>query len=306
MKYYFIVNKESRSGKGGVIWSIIEPKLQAMDIQMEVFFTERRGHASKLVQAVNELGAECVIVVIGGDGTFNEVMNGISNFDQVSLGYIPAGSGNDLARSLGLVRDPFKALEVVMHPKKIQMLDIGVVTRLGKSRRFVVSTGLGFDAAVCHQSAVSKMKHLLNKLRIGKLTYVGIALGRLFHDPPVTMEVCIDDEAPRVFEKTYFVTAMNMPYEGGGFKFCPEAKFDDGKLDVIVVSGMSKLRVLRILPTAFSGKHVGFSGVDVFRCEKVVFRAEKPMMLHVDGEALFLRRQVEVDVLPGRVRMIMG
>jgi len=99
---------------------------------------------------------------------------------------------------------------------------------------------------------------------------------------------------------------MNTPFEGGGFKFCPEADCADGKLNVIIVSGISKLQALRILPTAFKGNHVRFRGVTIYQCEKASIQADRPMMIHTDGEPVFPRRKIEVEVIAGKLKMIIA
>ena len=306
MKYHFIVNKRARSGKGKKIWETIKGKVAKMPIDWQVHFTEYRGHGIKMVRELTSSDEEITIIAIGGDGTVNEVVNGIVNFDKVTMAYIPAGSGNDFARGLGLTANPLKALDIIINKKPIKNLDLGEVKRAGKVRKFAISTGIGFDAAVAHQVAVSKWKHFFNRIKLGKLTYVAIAIERLFNDPTFTMEVFLDDEEPLIFKNTYFAAMMNSPYEGGGFKFCPDAKFDDGYLDVMVAADMSKTQVLIALPKSFKGNHLSASGVHIFRCKKVKFITEKPVVIHSDGEALFLRDEVEGRVLPGILRTIVG
>ena len=306
MKYYFIVNKGARSGKGKRVWEAIKDQVDKMGIDKEVHFTEYRGHGIKMVERITSKDEECTIIAIGGDGTVNEVVNGIVDFEKVTFAYIPAGSGNDFARGLGLTTDPKKAIDVIVNKRPIKRLDVGEVKRAGKIRKFAISTGMGFDAAVAHQVAVSKWKHFFNRIKLGKLTYVAIAIERLFNDPTLQMKVILDDNEPLVFKNTYFAAMMNSPYEGGGFMFCPEAKFDDGYLDIMVAADMTKAQVLIALPKSFKGNHVKASGVHIFRCKKVKFITEKPVVIHSDGEALFLRNEVEGRILPGILQTIVG
>lgn len=304
MRYTFIVNPNSRSGMGGMIWETIEPELIKKQVDYECFCTDRPGHAAKIVREITSDGQEHTLVVLGGDGTVNEVLDGIVDVSKVLLGYIPTGSSNDFARGLKLPKDPEKALEVVLHPGRIRKMDVGLLTRGGRERRFAVSTGIGFDAAICHQAAVSKLKVLLNRLKLGKLTYVGIALNRLFHDQPVDAEVILDDGEARQYHKVYFAAVMNNPYEGGGFYFCPRAQCDDGFLDVIVISNLPKLAVLLLLPTAYKGWHVHFPGISVMRCKKAVVRTERPLAIHTDGEPLFLRNEIKAELLKEQIRVM--
>ena len=303
MKYTFIVNPNSRSGKGAVIWDVIQPELKKRGIDYEAFMTEFPGHGSRIVSDITRDGEEHYIVALGGDGTVNEVVNGIQYLDKTVLGYIPTGSSNDFARGMHLPQDHMQALDVILNSKNIQKMDVGLVTRAGRERRFAVSTGLGFDAAICHQVAVSKLKVFLNKIKLGKLSYVFVALNRLFHDKPVRAEVYLDDEPVRKFDKMYFAAVMNHPYEGGGFYFCPEAVTDDGKLDVLVISGIPKLIVLLLLPTAYKGWHVHFPGITVLQGRKVRIHTNKSLAVHTDGEPLYLRREITAELLPEQLRV---
>lgn len=304
MRYTFIVNPNSRSGKGGMIWEMIEPELIKQQVDYECHRTAYPGHAVKLVREITSDGMEHRLVVLGGDGTVNEVVNGISDMSRIILGYIPTGSSNDFARGLGLPKDPLAALSVILNPGHIRSMDVGVLRRAGKDRRFAVSAGIGFDAAICHQAAVTKLKLLLNRLKLGKLTYVVIALNRLFYDRPVKAEVILDDKPAGTFRKVYFVAMMNNPYEGGGFYFCPKAKNDDRKLDVIIISGLPKLAVFLLLPTAYKGWHVHFPGIYLMQGRKVCIRAKRPLAVHTDGEPIYLRREVTAELLEEQIRVM--
>ena len=131
---------------------------------------------------------------------------------------------------------------MILNSEKIEKLDVGELVLGGKRRRFLVSAGMGFDAAVCHEVCISKWKKILNRLKLGKLSYAVVALNRLLKDQPVRMEIRLDDGSVHRFERAYFAAFMNQKYEGGGFKFCPEASPSDGKLDIMVAADLSKRR----------------------------------------------------------------
>lgn len=304
MKYTFIVNSHARSGMGGMIWEVIEPELKKGQIDYECYQTSHPAHATKLAAEITGDGKEHTIIALGGDGTVNEVINGIHDLEKATFGYIPTGSGNDFAKGLKLPTEPLDALRLILNPINIQRVDIGILTRAGKKRRFAISAGIGFDAAICHYVAVSGLKLWLNRLGLGKLTYVLVSLNRLFHDTPVNAILTVDDENPRLFRKVFFVTAMNTPYEGGGLKFCPKAEFQDGMLDVIVLSRLPKLIALLLLPTAYKGWHVHFPGVSIFRCKKVKVEMTRPIALHTDGEPLFLRKEITAELEKSQIRVI--
>ena len=108
--YHFIVNPNARSGLGQKVWKDLEIMLKTRNIEYEVHFTKYQKHATAMTQKITSDGNEHTVVALGGDGTVNEVVNGIVDFDKTILGYIPIGSSNDFARGLKLPKEPEKAL----------------------------------------------------------------------------------------------------------------------------------------------------------------------------------------------------
>ncbi|MGF0033321.1 diacylglycerol/lipid kinase family protein [Bariatricus sp. SGI.154] len=302
--YTFIVNPNSRSGTGLRLWNSVESVLKARNVRYQVFFTKYQHHATGIARKLTSDLERHTIIALGGDGTINEVINGITSLSKVTLGYIPTGSGNDFARSLRLPTDPLKALDNILTPVNYTSINIGVLSYEDVKRRFAVSSGIGFDAGVCHEVMVSRLKILLNKIRLGKLTYVGIALKRIITLTPRSMTLLLDDERKIVFDRVYFATAMNLAYEGGGFKFCPKADSGDDLLDMIVISNMPKLKALSLLPTAFKGWHTRFKGVNTYTCKKIDIISEVPLPLHADGEPILSQTHMNVCLEPEKLRII--
>lgn len=304
--YEFIVNPQARSGMGEMIWNRLKPELRKRRTDYCVYRTKRRHHGQQIAEKLTSDGKEHTIVVLGGDGTVNEVVNGIFRPEKVMLGYIPIGSSNDFARGLKIPKDPEQALEAVLDPRKVIPADVGVLDRPGGNRRFIVSAGIGFDAAVCHEVCVSPWKVILNRIGLGKLSYAVVALDRMIKDCPVKAVVTLENGQKRIFEKMYFAAFMNLPCEGGGFRFCPQASAEDGMLDLLVASGLTKPKMLCLLPLAFGGLHVGFKGITILRCKQVEVEADRVLALHTDGEPGFLRRRVTVGILDEKLRVIVG
>ena len=304
--YYFIVNPFSSSGKGLKIWQKVESQLRRENVEYRVAFTNHHGHASELAMTISSRFAPCTIVAVGGDGTANEVINGLTNYSMIQFGYIPSGSGNDLARGLGLSAHPEPALHAILHPMAIKPISIGSMTTSEESRRFIVSCGVGFDAAICHEAMSSPLKKILNRFGLGKLTYLGIALKQLFLLKPSPVTMILDDRRQFEFDGIFFAAAMNLRYEGGGFMFCPDADPTDGYLDICLVEKMPKLRILNCLPTAYSGQHVNYTGVHIFRCRKAMFRSLCPQALHTDGENAGTSKLITIELLPEQLPVIVA
>lgn len=181
--YYFIVNEHSRSGKGAEIWREVEAVLKERKISYQAYKTEYEGHAFQLSHDICELQEEDIrLIVLGGDGSANEVLNGMTHFEKVKFGVIPTGSGNDLARGLGIKGSPTEQLEAILSCEKEFVMDLGEVSWNGgkKPRLFAISAGTGLDALVCKKALKSALKDFLNKIHLGKLTYILLTIESLF------------------------------------------------------------------------------------------------------------------------------
>lgn len=305
-EYDFIVNPGARSGMGRAVWDRLRPELLKRRINFRVYLTEKKKHAQQIASAITQDRKEHMIVVLGGDGTVNEVINGIADLSRIILGYIPIGSSNDFARGLKISHDPGKALSCILNPSRIISMDIGEIQNKNRKRRFAVSAGIGIDAAVCHEVCVSRWKPVLNRIGLGKLIYAAVALDRLHKDRPVSMTFILPDGAKRVFHNSYFAAFMNLRYEGGGFKFSPQASAQDGMLDVVIVHDASALKLLCMFPAAFAGLHVFSKSVSFLRCRSVCMETEQSLAIHTDGEPEFPRSQIAVHIISEKLRVIIG
>lgn len=304
--YYFIVNPSSRSGRGRKVWQQVEAELERLFVEYRVFFTSGPGHATRLSREITGREGNHTLIALGGDGTVNEVINGIRDFDRVTFAYIPTGSSNDFARSLGLPGEPLEALANILHPRYYRRIDLGRLRYGNSERLFAVSCGIGFDAAVCYEALHSKIKNLLNRIGLGKLTYVGIALRQmiLLKGHPISMTV--EGSGKRRFPKAFFVSVMNCAYEGGGLKICPKANPADGRLDSCAVESVNKLLLSLVLPTAFFGKHTHFWCVHMNRGPVIRLKSQTPLPVHADGEFCEYQRELVVSCLPGHLKIIAG
>ena len=269
-----------------------------------MFFTKRIGHGTELAKKLTEGPGEHMIVALGGDGTVNEVVNGIVRIKDTVLGYIPTGSGNDLAGGLGLSTDPMTSIEHILENKSHLQMNVGVVEVEGMKRRFAVSSGMGWDAAICHEVAVSKLKKFLNKIKLGKLSYVAIAVKQIFAFKTAPMEVQIDGKEPMKFNSNFFSAVMNSPYEGGRVMMCPAASWSDDLLDICIVDNVPKLKLLLVIPLAYKGWHKFFKGVHIKRGEKMTLRSSKPLPMHVDGENFGYHTEATMYLEKEKLRVI--
>ena len=310
--YHVIVNPASRSGKGLRIWKEqVEPVLKKENVSYAVHFSKQSGGVAKTVAKIFAdsgnlpKSEQLSLIILGGDGTMNEAVQAIPVGVGVTLGYIPTGSSNDLARDLGIPRKPEEALKLILHTGKARPMDLGVLTYPdGESRRFCVSCGLGYDAAVCEEVQRSRIKTVMNKLGLGKLTYLGIALKQLFATKAISGRLTLDDGDPIDIGRMLFVAGMNHRFEGGGFMFCPDADDSDGLLDLCAAGDLPKLKVLFALPTAFKGKHYRFKGITPYRARRFTLETDTPLWAHTDGEVGRKAGRITVSCEHHAVRII--
>lgn len=302
--YYFIVNPISSSGKGMRLWEQAQAILDAKNIEYESFILEGPGEAEELARFLSLNRTPCTIVVVGGDGTINEFLGGLASFEGITFGYIPTGSGNDFARGMRLPSRLEDVMEMILEPKKYRNINIGVTSSGKQKKYFAVSSGIGYDAAVCYESYSSRLKKALNKIHMGKLIYLVNALKLMISIKPFSIRLLMDDQQLTTYQKVYFTAAMNTRYEGGGFMFCPKASPVDDQLDLIVVEGLPKWKVLLVLPTAFMGKHINFQGVHIFRCRRAVIQTDQDACVHMDGEHFGFCRKVSFGLRKEKLKVI--
>jgi len=289
--YHILINPASRSGKGKKLWKeIIEPCLMSEQIEYICYYSNTQGEVQSLAREITKNATPehpMKLIILGGDGTFNEALQGINDFSAVILGYIPTGSSNDLARDLGIPKDPIQALNRALHSDTIHQMDMGLVTFLdGQSRKFATSCGFGFDAAVCEETNRSKFKIALNKIGLGKLAYLTIAVKQLLSAKGVTCEMTLDDNT-LTLNKLLFGAAMIHKYEGGGFLFGPGADAQDGVFNICTAANkLPKWVILLALPTAFWGKHYLFPGIEPYAGSQIHLTTSAPLWIHTDGEVL--------------------
>lgn len=307
--YHFIINPKSSSGKGIRYWWIVKNELDKREIPYTAVFTKHMGHATKLAETIcRENEGIKNMVVLGGDGTVNEVINGIPDLTQVLLGYIPSGSSNDLARSLKIPKDPVLALNQILSPKKFKYLDYGVMSFPDsdiEDRRFICSSGIGYDANVCREVMTSPLKRRLNSFRAGKFVYIAIAIKQLITLSRSNATVIVDGMKTDKYQRVLFMSGMIHKYEGGGVMMAPDADPCDGKLSICLAHGVGTVKSFLLLPTTYAGKHVHFKGVETFSCSEIEIILNKEAAVHTDGEVPAVCNHIKVNCYQGQIRMIL-
>lgn len=313
---YFIVNPTSRSGMGAKIWDEVETELKKQKVPYEVYETRYKGHAKELAQMVcNKQDEDIRLVSLGGDGTVNEVVNGMEHFEKVRFGVISTGSGNDFARGLKIEDKPLEQLERLLKADKERIIDLGLASweNCESPRYFAVSAGIGMDAIVVKRTLVSRWKKFLNAIHLGKLVYPIITVQTLFSMTVFKMQALawnvvtkgvFKEQQRREYQKVIFTAAMNFRSEGGGIPMVPNATADDGKLSMCTISDVPKWLAFFYLPFLIVGKQERLKQFETFDCEKYETTYENAVTLHLDGEYVGEVKNVVFTCVPKKLRVI--
>ncbi len=287
---YFFVNPASRSGKGAGKWEQTEQVLKEKNIPYQVHFLEKDISPRPVMEDIyaKEKGSVS-IVLIGGDGTLNQCINGIPDFDRLELSVLPTGSGNDFCRNKTIPKTLEEQINNIVTKKNTLLVDLGVIRyQLHSSapidRYFLVSTGLGYDAAICHMAEQSKLKKVLNKIKLGKLVYILIGIKEIFGANLTDMDITIDGNTKQ-YKNVFFIATMNQPFEGGGVAMTPNASDCDGQLDFLIFSGVSKFKALCTIPLLYVKKHAGKPGVTLLTGKEITVTSSGARIIHCDGES---------------------
>jgi diacylglycerol kinase (ATP) len=262
--------------------------LAAIGHRAEIVLTESEGHASELARHAVGAGAELVIAW-GGDGTINEVGRTVA-FSDTALGIVPAGSGNGLARELGIPFSPRKALTHAL-TKPVRQIDAAEI----EGRLFFNVAGIGLDAHVAER--VSRKHHAHG----GLARYIMASSRELMSYAPLDYVIRTDKET---FAQTaLLVVVANSRQYGYGASIAPTARLADGELDLVIIEDRGLAGNLLRLPSLMTGSLHRQPGVTVRRVKEVTVTAAAPMGFHVDGEALAGGVQLSARIRPGALRV---
>jgi diacylglycerol kinase (ATP) len=255
--------------------------------------TRARGHAVALAAEAARAGV-ALVVAVGGDGTLNEVVNGLVPLRAeypVTVGALMTGRGRDACRNLGLTGDPRRAARRLLDGHVVT-LDVGLARWPGGHRYFVGSAGTGFDAVVAGRAGA----------RGGRLIYACAVLTSLRDYGPVEIAVRLDD-ADAWAGPAASVVVCNGAWFGGGMRIAPGARPDDGLLDVVRLGALGRIELARWLPTVFWGGHLANPRIALRRAARARVDAAAPLPVQIDGE-LGAHTPLDIEICPGALRLV--
>lgn len=265
--------------------------LHNSSVPIGVVETEERGHATRLAREASRLGTS-KILAIGGDGTVNEVLNGIVG-SEVELGIIPIGRGNDIARSLGLpLTSSEVALERALHgkPKRIDYVRAG-------DRYFLSMFGLGFPIDVMEEA--ERIRYLR-----GSAAFVAGVYRALARLRTIDVKLTLDDDTCEM--KCTCVMIHNTPFIGGGLQMAPSARIDDGFLDVVTIGPMNRFEIMVHFPRVLWRRHLNHPAFRVRRAKEVRIEFEAMGKRLLDGDIIDTEspNAIEMEINPGALKVM--
>jgi diacylglycerol kinase (ATP) len=302
-RYKIIVNPTSGRGKGEQNYPIIDAELRKLGLEYEMCRTESPGHAIQLAQEAAQDGFD-VVVAAGGDGTLNEVLNGLMLFGNPegkhpALGVIPIGRGNDFSYGIDVPND-IQAVCKLLASGECRPIDVGLVKGgdYPEGRYFGNGVGIGFDAVVGFEAL--KLKRLS-----GFPSYIVAALKTIllyFKAPNVQIEM----NGQTHTQPALMVSVMNGRRLGGGFMMAPDGSMEDGLLNLCIVDQVSRLGILALLPRFMMGTQAGHPAITTDRMDSIKVTAiDGALPAHADGETLSTAGQVlEIRILPKALQVI--
>jgi YegS/Rv2252/BmrU family lipid kinase len=286
-----IVNPKSASGSTENRWAQVASDLRAHFGAFQVAFTKKRGDGALLARRGAESGRK-FIIACGGDGTINEVANGILESEaDIELGVLPSGTGGDFRRTLGM---PSGAREAAQGLKtgETKKIDVGRATFLNHegvevSRYFLNVASFGLSASIVERvKTKNKFDWLPHDLLRGKATFAVSTLQEVLDLNFVTVRVRIDEKEEKTLNTINFAVA-NSRYFGGGMKIAPDAQINDGFFDIVNIGDMRTAKILLNAYTLYNGSHLNLSEVNHIHAKRVEVKSadeRKEIFLETDGE----------------------
>lgn len=295
-----IVNPVAGAGRTAKKWPRIMRLLENIGLHFEHDMTEAPGHARELAKSAANKGYE-LVVSVGGDGTVNEVVNGLfdeGNNANVTLGIISTGTGGDYIRTVGIPRTYEGACQCLMSPRKLAV-DVGMIEYMNDGltvkRLFVNFAGLGFDAEIV-RATTQRFKALGSTA-----SYLTGLLTTLLLYKNKKVSLIVDGETAD--RKICTVLMSNGKYGGGGMFAAPDADLSDGLLDVLIIGDLTKPDLLRSLPRVYKGSHLTHPKVTIKKAREIEIRSAEPVLVQADGELLG-KLPARFYVLPAALNVI--
>ena len=294
----FLVNPASANGSTGRRWPELARRAAAAGLEGATLFSERQGHLAELAREAALDGAE-LLVVVGGDGSVNEVANGLAGLGrQPEVAVVPRGTGWDFSRTFGIPRKIDDAVQVALEGD-VRTIDLGRASY----RAWDGSDATAFFANVASagmSGAIAKRANETTKALGGKASYLWATFAVFSGWEATEIEVAVDGE--RRAGPMFDVVVANGRFFGGGLEVCPEAEPDDGLFDVLTIGDVTKRDLVQTMPKMYRGTHLPHPKAELLRGSSVTVTSETPLPIELDGEQPGTT-PVRFEVVAGALRL---
>jgi len=298
LKTELIINLTAGGGKPRTHLKTIFKYFEENEFDFKVSYTSHQGEATELAQKAADKGID-LIISVGGDGTVNEIVNGIMRSkNNPSLGIIPLGWANDFIKSVNIPYDLTQACKILVQGKTKE-IDVGIIN---KKIYFANICGVGFDAEVAQYANQMKNRHP-NWRILSAFIYVFATIKKLL-SPFRYHEVTIKIDQQEIQAKILFIAISNGKIYGGRFKITPEAILDDGLLEICLVEEMGRFKYLSIIPKVFKGVHGGIKGVSFYKAKEIIIQSSEPILAQVSGEVIEDQKKFTIALQPKSLKLI--
>ncbi|MEX2462484.1 MAG: diacylglycerol kinase family protein [Paenibacillaceae bacterium] len=298
-----LINPLSGNGQGLKTWLKVQNELGARNTEFVYMMTSRVGEASDIAAKFVQVDRIERLIVIGGDGTINEAVNGLIHTGGAAsciLAVVPAGTGNDYAKAHGIPLDPVAALLLALSPlSRVKQIDL---IQIENGIFAINNVGAGFDGMVAKLTNEAAYKKLLNRVGLGQLSYF-ITMIRVFgtyKSSTLWLEI---DGITHELMNTWLAATANIPFYGGSMQICPHALSDDGWLDVVVIRSSSRWKVLSIMFSVYTGKHITHPAVTFYKGRSIGVRSKSPLLLQADGETAGTT-PIQLNIVPAGISIV--
>jgi len=288
-KYAIIVNPTAGHGKTARRLPLLQEITRDQDADFDYYITEYPFHAAEIADQIHE--KYDAVVAYGGDGTANEVMNGLAG-TPTPFGIIPDGSGNDFARCIGVSKNLAQAVKTLMQ-YDCRLMDLGTIG----DRLFLNGVGIGFDGYVNYRNKNTKLFR-------GALSYFITVLSSLAQWRPIPVQIEIDDlPVPNKF--AYLLAIGNGSSSGGGLKLTPDAVINDGNFDICHIQDIPIWKILLNIGRLKTGTLGVVKEVNIQKGKTISVKSEVPLPIHFDGEVYDVNaKEVRVSIVPNSAMVI--
>lgn len=295
LKHLFIVNPKAGKGIGAIMARRIKELFKNIqekypETRYEIVMTEHRGHATEIARDYSTRGT-WRIYAVGGDGTINEVLNGMADSDS-SLGCVPAGTGNDFIKYLAGDYERMDILKETILGEE-ELIDVGMVNE----QYFLNVASVGFDAKVNYKTELYKGKPLITPL----FAYLAGIVGNITDLRPTRVNIKQKNEN-RIAD-VFLLAVCNGQTYGGGYHIAPMAQINDGFFDVIEVEPLGLSKLVRYLPKLRKGTHIGLPEIHHYQTDRIQLTSDEEFIVNLDGETIF-SKDVDFRLRAKKIRMV--